>query len=135
MSEHDEAIANWYGDDAATLGDRLTAAREDAGLTPDALAGRVGVSTDTVASWEADMSEPRANRLSMLAGVLNVSLRWLLTGDGQGVDEPSEAESGLPRSDVSALLAEIRLLRGEAERTAARLEVLEARLEAATRAA
>ena len=131
-----EETANaWYADGAATLGDRLTAAREDAGLSAPDLAARVGVSEETVAAWEADMSEPRANRLSMLAGVLNVSLRWLLTGEGEGVSAPVAEETVLPGSDVAAILAEVRALRGEAERTAVRLEQLEARLAAAARAA
>lgn len=131
MPESDDATLDWYGDGSATLGDRLTAAREDAGLTPEALAGRVGVSSATLEAWEADMSEPRANRLSMLSGVLNVSLRWLLTGVGEGVDEPRADDAVLPQSDVSSILAEVRALRSEAARTAARLEKLEERLEAA----
>lgn len=135
MANDNGATENWYGDDAATLGDRLTAARENASLSAEALAGRVGVSMDTLAAWEADMSEPRANRLSMLAGVLNVSLRWLLTGVGDGVDEPTGPEHVLPERDVAAILAEVRALRSDAERAAERLEKLEARLEAATDAA
>lgn len=135
MSDDEDTARNWYAEDAATLGDRLTAAREGAGLSPEALAGRVGVSAETLAAWEADMSEPRANRLSTLAGVLNVSLRWLLTGVGEGVEEPASGEAVMPQSDVSAILAEVRALRDQAERTAERLELLEARLEAATSAA
>ena len=36
----------------------------------------------TIAAWESDRSEPRANRLTMLAGVLGVSPAWLLHGVG-----------------------------------------------------
>lgn len=126
-----DARLDWYGDRAATLGDRLTAARESAGLSAEALAGRVGVSTDTLAAWEGDMSEPRANRIAMLAGVLNVSLRWLLTGVGDGVDAPGEDDTMLAGRDIAAILAEVRALKGEARRTAARLETLEGRLAAA----
>ena len=41
---------------------------------------------------ENDLTEPRANKLQMLAGVLNVSIMWLLTGEGQGLDDPAEGE-------------------------------------------
>lgn len=135
MADDEGEIGNWYGEDAATLGDRLTAGREGAGLSLETLAARVGVSVETLQAWEADMAEPRANRLSTLSGVLDVSLRWLLTGQGEGIEEPGSGETVLPRADISAILAEVRILRDEATRTAERLEVLEARLEAAASAA
>ena len=77
---------DWYGPEAATFGDRVAAAREQAGMTQAALAKRLGVRLATLKSWEDDHSEPRANRLSMLAGLLNVSMRWLISGEGEGID-------------------------------------------------
>lgn len=47
------------------------------------LSSRLGVLPRTVANWEADRSEPRGNRLAMLAGVLGVSMNWLITGNGE----------------------------------------------------
>ena len=44
------------------------------------LARRLGVKLATVRNWEDDRSEPRANRLQMLSGLLNVSFIWLMTG-------------------------------------------------------
>ena len=44
------------------------AAREKSNLSQQALAKRLGVKNSTIKSWENDNSEPRANRLSMLAG-------------------------------------------------------------------
>ena len=70
---------DWYSDDAATFGDRLAAARENAGLSQKGLAEKLGVSHKIVRAWEDDMKEPRANRLQMLSGMLNVSLTWLLS--------------------------------------------------------
>lgn len=114
---------NWYGPDTATFGDRLTAAREAAGLERAELAKRLGVRKSTLRQWEDDMSEPRANRLSMLAGLLNVSIVWLLTGEGQGgIDLQSEAV--LP-ADGRAVLTELAALRTglrESADQAARLE-------------
>jgi len=81
MTENSE-LRDWYSGDHATFGDRLTAAREAQGLTQAQFAKRLGVKLRTVQGWENDTSEPRANKLQMTAGLLNVSLRWLLTGDG-----------------------------------------------------
>jgi transcriptional regulator with XRE-family HTH domain len=82
---------NWYEDGVATFGDRLEAARLAAGLSEADLSERLGVQYTTVLSWEADEFEPRGNRLQMLAGMLNVSLVWLMTGKGQGVPDISTA--------------------------------------------
>ncbi len=125
--ETDSALAtdeNWFGDEAATFGDRLTAGREAIGLTPEDLAQRLGVTERTLTAWEQDMSGPRANRLQMLAAVLNVSLRWLVTGEGE---PPSELRA-VSSEDAGAILEELRALRNEAERTSARLQALETRL-------
>jgi transcriptional regulator with XRE-family HTH domain len=117
---------NWYAEPGATLGDRITAAREQSGLGPDALAGRLGVRADTVAAWEADQAEPRANRMQMLAGALGVSLVWLLTGQGDGPAPPPDPDAA--RADLETLLGEMQLLRGEAQSLASRLIRAEGRL-------
>ena len=102
---------DWYGPDAATFGDRLTAARENADMTQAVLAKRLGVRLATLKSWEDDLSEPRANRLSMLAGLLNVSMMWLINGEGEGLDEPEQSDA-LP-GDVRNILTDMRALRAE----------------------
>lgn len=71
-----------------TMGGRISAAREASALTVAQAARRLGVKTATLNNWENDRSEPRANRLTMLAGLLNVSPMWLITGRGEGVSEP-----------------------------------------------
>lgn len=76
----------WYMPDVATFGDRLTAAREQAKMTQADLARKLGVKKVTLANWEEDLNEPRANRLQMLSGLLGVSLKWLLTGEGDDVE-------------------------------------------------
>ena len=65
---------DWYGPDAATFGDRIAAAREAAGMGQEKLARRLGVKLKTLHGWENDLAEPRANKLQMLAGLLNVLL-------------------------------------------------------------
>ena len=121
---------NWYSEEAATFGDRVAAAREALGMSDDELARRLGIKLRTVQNWEQDLSEPRANKLQMLAGILNVSFRWLLTGEGDGAPAPAE-EIG---EDLSALLSELRHLRGEMVRNAERLGKIEKRIQGALRA-
>lgn len=121
--------ADWYSDDAATFGDRLAGARQDAGLTQHALATKLGVKTTTLAAWEDDFKEPRANRLQMLSGLLGVSLSWLLTGIGEGPSAPADDD---PLSkDLTAILAEMRLLRSQVIQSGEKLGQLEKRLRAA----
>ena len=118
---------NWYSDKQATLGDRLAAAREAAGLSQSSLATRLGVRQKTLRAWEGDVSEPRANRLQMLAAMLGVSLRWLLTGEGEGVTPPPTADE--PGDAVLVqTLSEIRVLRGEMLKMGERMGQLEKRL-------
>ena len=119
--------SGWYADAAATFGDRVAGAREALGLKQGELARRIGVRTETLQSWEDDRAEPRANRLSTMAGVLNVSLVWLLTGEGEGIDEPALEQ--VP-AGVTEILVEMRQLRGQIARAADRLGVLEKRLKA-----
>ncbi|UYV35997.1 helix-turn-helix domain-containing protein [Rhodobacteraceae bacterium D3-12] len=129
MTEQD--ADGWFDNESATLGDRITGAREAAGMTQKELAKRLGVKLTTIRSWENDMSEPRANKLSMLAGLLNVSMRWLLEGEGEGVSAPDE---GVPLTeDALALLTEIRAMKVAANKTANRLGGLEKRLAAVLR--
>lgn len=94
----------YFGDDAATLGDRIAAARQGAGLTQTGLASRLGVSAKIISSWENDRSEPRANRLAMLAGMLNVSVTWLLNGGGEGVDPPEPSAQANAKTEIAALV-------------------------------
>lgn len=117
---------DWYGPESATFGDRVAAAREAAGMSQEALAKRLGVKLRTLQAWEDDQAEPRANRLSMLAGLLNVSIVWLITGEGEGLSEPTEEDLLTP--DMKAVLTEIRALRGQFRAGAEKLGRLEKRL-------
>lgn len=128
MNQHEpdaEDQQNWYSEEAATFGDRLAAAREAAGLSQKQLAERLGVKAGTYRNWEDDASEPRANRLTMLAGILGVSMRWLMTGSGEGPDLEAEGEVS---SDVRSILAEMRELRVQIQRSSVKLGQLEKKL-------
>ncbi|MDN5785577.1 helix-turn-helix transcriptional regulator [Pseudorhodobacter sp.] len=102
--------ANWYSDDSATFGDRVAAAREGAGFSQEDLAHRLGTKLVTIQNWENDVSEPRANKLQMMSGMLNVSMRWLLTGMGEGVESPDAPANG----DLKDALVELARMRAQA---------------------
>lgn len=120
------AEINWYSNDAATFGDRVAAARDAREMTQTTLARQLGVAKKTVDGWENDKSEPRANKLQMLSGVLDVSIPWLLTGEGQ--DFEGQTDLG---QNAAEILGEVRKLRAEALGLAERLGTLEKRLQKA----
>jgi len=101
----------WFSEATATFGDRLAGAREASGMSQKDLARRLGVRLKTLQAWENDMTDPRANRLQMVAGMLNVSLRWLLTGEGDGLEEPSA--KGVLGNDARGALSDLARLRAQ----------------------
>lgn len=121
-----ETENDWYGPDAATFGDRVAGAREAAGMTQAQLARRLGVKKATVRGWEEDLSEPRANKLSMMAGLLNVSIMWLLTGEGDGMTGPAEPSS--EQEGLAEILSELRAIRAEMRANAERAARAEKKL-------
>lgn len=118
---HDEQ--DWFGPDTATFGDRVAGAREAAGMTQTQLARRLGVKKATIVAWEDDLSEPRANKLSMMAGMLNVSIMWLLTGEGDGT--VATALAGDTDVELNQLVGELRAIRGEMRANSERLARVE----------
>ncbi len=113
---------DWFDPDATTFGDRIAGARDAAGMSQKDLARRLGVKLKTLKAWEDDLSEPRANKLSMLAGLLNVTLPWLLTGQGDGPDAPADA---VMSADAIKMLNELRELRSQLANTTERMARLE----------
>ncbi len=92
------------------LGPRLRVARENAGLSLEELAQRIGVETASVAAWENDERPPRANRLMMLCGVLDISIKWLLEGREDAYrarDDDSLAAIGGEFERLRAIMAEV----------------------------
>ncbi|WP_299615342.1 helix-turn-helix domain-containing protein [uncultured Tateyamaria sp.] len=120
-------VQDWYSADAATFGDRVAGAREQAGMSQKQLAKRLGVRLATLKSWEDDLSEPRANRLSMMAGLLNVSMMWLINGEGEGLDPPVDDPAS---SDLREILTEVRDMRADMLSRAEQLGRLEKKLRA-----
>ncbi|MEI4233060.1 helix-turn-helix domain-containing protein [Roseovarius sp. D22-M7] len=125
-----ESKESWFDPDVTTFGDRVAGARQHADMTQAELAKRLGVKIKTLRAWEDDQSEPRANKLSMMAGLLNVSLLWLLSGEGEGPDSPTLGDLS---PDISEMLTEIRDIRAQMALSTDRLGRLEKNLRAKLR--
>ncbi|MBZ8118703.1 helix-turn-helix domain-containing protein [Roseovarius sp. LXJ103] len=121
----EQTTSDWFDPTETTFGDRLAGAREASGMTQGALAKRLGVKKKTLDNWEHDQAEPRASSLSMLAGLLNVSLTWLLTGEGDG---PSGPEGGEMSTHANQLMNELREISTQLTLAAERLGRAEAEL-------
>ncbi|SFR44758.1 helix-turn-helix domain-containing protein [Litoreibacter janthinus] len=116
----------YFSNENATFGDRVAAARDAQGLSQEEFAKKLGVKLKTVRGWEDDVDEPRANKLSMMSGMLNVSMRWLLTGEGDGLGAP---EGDVEVSgDVKDVLLEMRRTKAEFSRLSDHLGRLEKKL-------
>src|SRR5210317_2169779 len=85
-----------------TLGGRVFQAREAAGMTVAQVINRLGVRKATYEAWEADRSEPRANKLVALAGILNISPPYLLSGLGK-----QPPKSALPERQIAQLKTQV----------------------------
>jgi transcriptional regulator with XRE-family HTH domain len=109
----------------STVAERLASAREAAGLSSAQLARRLGVQTRTLTGWENGRSEPRANRLFMLAGVLDVTPAWLIGGEG------TVPPGG--RDEITLLQGELKRLRSHHEETGRLIERIEDNLDALAR--
>lgn len=120
MTSNDDAAA---GKAVELLGERIAIAREAQGLSTAQLARRLGVKTSTMHAWESGRSEPRSNRLLMLAGMLNVSPTWLLTGTG---DSPTEIQAA---TEMMHIRSTVERLRESLQDITEELRQLEKRLE------
>lgn len=124
-----DADPDWFSEETSTFGDRVAGAREAMGMTQDDLSRQLGVKLKTVRAWEYDMAEPRSNKLMSLSGVLNVSIMWLLNGEGDGLPGPV-AESATA-TGLSEILAGMQEIRTRIAQNAEQLGTLERRLRAA----
>jgi HTH-type transcriptional regulator, cell division transcriptional repressor len=99
-----------------TLGGRISMAREASGLTVADVVKRLGVRANTYKAWEADRSEPRANKLVALAGILNISPPYLLSGLGK---QPPQL--ALPERQITKLKVQVEQLEQSLKATTASL--------------
>jgi len=126
MSDTSNTPEALFSDDIATFGDRLEAARNAKGMSIEGFAEKLGLSVEIVEAWENNIKLPRANRMQMMSGLLNVSLVWLLNGEDNGTF--NVADNYDRPEGVNDTLGEIAQIRTSLEHILDRLEALEDRL-------
>jgi HTH-type transcriptional regulator, cell division transcriptional repressor len=114
--------------DLDTIGGRLSRARDASGLTVKELAWRLGVKMATINAWESDRSQPGSHRLTILAGILQVSLSWILHGVGTA---PSDTETSDDSAAMNSQIDRLRHLHAETGQIIDRLQTDIDRLSAA----
>jgi transcriptional regulator with XRE-family HTH domain len=115
-----------FSENVATFGERLAAAREAKGLNVAGLAEKIGVEVETIPAWESDTDAPRANQIQMLAGMLNVSIIWLISGEDNGTS--NIADTYERPTGINDALGEISQLKATLTGALKKLEALEDRL-------
>lgn len=62
------------------VGKNIKKAREEKGLTQDALAERLNVTRQAVSNWENEKTQPDIDTLHQIAGILEVDIERLIYG-------------------------------------------------------
>jgi len=83
------------------FGNRLKNEREKLGMRQVDLGKKLGVSTNTIQSWESD-TIPKGTHLLILSRMFGVSIEWLLTGVGERYCR--ESKSGEENLDVPTFI-------------------------------
>lgn len=84
-----------------SLGEKIYALRNSAGISQDALAEKLNVSRQTVSRWETDNSKPTQRNIKCLCDVLGVDKNYFSSVDETAVvkDEPQN-ENSIPGKSV-----------------------------------
>ena len=104
--------------DSDTPGGRLSRLRDSKGLTIAQVARRLGVKAKAVQDWESDRSEPAVEHLNLLAGMLDVSIVWLLHGVG---DAPAHDIGPDPLLAIAGQLEKLKRMHADSGRIIERL--------------
>jgi transcriptional regulator with XRE-family HTH domain len=91
------------GHTPSRFGERLRLAREYKRMPASILAGRLGVTAQTVYGWQADRVHPSNHHMKELAGILDVSIDWLAHGTPEAQPKaPLKTFAALPNVAASA---------------------------------
>ena len=94
------------------LAERIKTLREQAGMSQEKLAKRLGITRSSVNAWEMGISTPSTQYIAERAGLFRVSADYLL-----GLSETATVSvAGLTEADVGLVCHLISHLRGGAER-------------------
>lgn len=83
-------------EDLEGLAERLRLARDRLGLTQNEVGIRAGIHAPTVTRYEGGQNLPGAKALVGLARALDVSIDWLLLGEGSSVTPGSDVHQAIP---------------------------------------
>lgn len=95
-----------------TIGNRIAKYRKAKGLTQEALANLMGVSSQAVSKWETDASCPDISALPQLCRVLGISTDELLTGKSNEVKLVPAAE----RKSLEELTFRVKILSAKGDK-------------------
>lgn len=95
-----------------TIGSRIAQKRKALGLTQEALAAQLGISSQAVSKWENDISAPDITLLPTLAKTLNCTTDELLTGQADQVRVIPEAQ----RKDPNELMLRVKVLSAQGDK-------------------
>ncbi|RLV60978.1 helix-turn-helix domain-containing protein [Parashewanella curva] len=77
-------------EDKILIGQRIKQARNRLGLSQEDLGKELGLSSQSIQSWEKGRSSPRGPRLPKLAAALQTTPQYLIFGTGQDSNEGYE---------------------------------------------
>ena len=89
-----------------SIGSRIAKYRKGKGLTQEALANQMGVSSQAVSKWETDASCPDITALPQLCKILGITTDELLTGNNSDV----KLVSGSERKPMEELTFRVKIL-------------------------
>ncbi len=95
-----------------TIGNRISRLRKSKGMSQEALAEKIGVSSQAVSKWENDQSCPDISLLPQLAKLLDVSVDELLTGNSNEVRVLPEGQ----RKPMDELTLRVRILSADGDK-------------------
>ena len=88
-----------------TVGERIRAARKQAGLTLEEVADRLGISNQSVAQWETGRRKPKLETLQRIADALQVPIESLLLE--QTVNDQKDWRKNMDNNSAIAMLGGI----------------------------
>ena len=95
-----------------SIGSRIAKYRKEKGLTQEALANQMGVSSQAVSKWETDASCPDIAALPQLCKILGITTDELLTGNNSDV----KLVSGAERKPMEALTFRVKILSAQGDK-------------------
>ena len=95
-----------------SIGSRIAKYRKGKGLTQEALANQMGVSSQAVSKWETDASCPDIAALPQLCKILGITTDKLLTGNNSDV----KLVSGAERKSMEELTFRVKILSAQGDK-------------------